>query len=125
MSDERPQAHASPAPPRARGVIALVPSNCTSCMLCVRECPDWCISLEAHPEVETPAGGGRPRTTLVLDRFAIDYGQCMYCGICVEVCPFDALHWAPAHDYPAAQPVDLVHELDRLAAWQDQVPPSG
>src|SRR6185312_12958730 len=30
-------------PPRSRGVIALTEENCTSCMLCARECPDWCI----------------------------------------------------------------------------------
>ncbi|HEX7462953.1 MAG TPA: 4Fe-4S ferredoxin, partial [Dermatophilaceae bacterium] len=30
-------------PPRTRGVIALLEENCTSCMLCSRECPDWCI----------------------------------------------------------------------------------
>jgi ferredoxin len=30
-------------PPRSRGVIALLAENCTSCMLCARECPDWCI----------------------------------------------------------------------------------
>jgi len=30
-------------PPRSRGVIALLEENCTVCMLCARECPDWCI----------------------------------------------------------------------------------
>ncbi|MDQ1697417.1 MAG: NADH-quinone oxidoreductase subunit, partial [Frankiaceae bacterium] len=30
-------------PPRSRGVIALFEENCTVCMLCARECPDWCI----------------------------------------------------------------------------------
>ena len=29
--------------PRARGVIALDQEACTSCMLCARQCPDWCI----------------------------------------------------------------------------------
>ena len=28
-------------PPRTRGVIALKEENCTVCMLCSRECPDW------------------------------------------------------------------------------------
>ncbi len=28
-------------PPRTRGVIALMEENCTVCMLCSRECPDW------------------------------------------------------------------------------------
>jgi NADH-quinone oxidoreductase subunit I len=32
----------------------------------------------------------------VLDRFVIDWSLCMYCGICVEECPFDALEWADA-----------------------------
>ena len=30
--------------------IKLVYSNCTSCMICVRECPTWCINLESHGE---------------------------------------------------------------------------
>jgi NADH-quinone oxidoreductase subunit I len=39
------------APPiRARGVIALREDNCTSCMLCARSCPDWCIYIEGHKE---------------------------------------------------------------------------
>ena len=32
--------------PRARGVIALDQEACTSCMLCARQCPDWCINIE-------------------------------------------------------------------------------
>ena len=29
----------------------------------------------------------------MLDRFEIDWSLCMYCGICVDECPFDALEW--------------------------------
>ncbi len=25
--------------------IKLLHENCTSCMICVRECPTWCINL--------------------------------------------------------------------------------
>jgi NADH-quinone oxidoreductase subunit I len=79
-------------PPRTRGVIALMEENCTVCMLCARECPDWCIYIDSHKETVPPAKeGGRARTRNMLDRFAIDFALCMYCGICVEVCPFDAL----------------------------------
>ena len=61
-------------PARSRGVIALVESNCTSCMLCARECPDWCIHIDSHKEEVPPAKeGGRARQRNVLDRFAIDY----------------------------------------------------
>ncbi len=112
-------------PARGRGVIALVPENCTVCMLCVRECPDWCIEIDSHtvthPADETHR---RPRTENVLDRFAIDFALCLYCGICVDVCPFDALHWSPESEYAGPTPTSLVHEVDRLAGWESTVPPA-
>ncbi|WP_199441692.1 4Fe-4S binding protein [Umezawaea beigongshangensis] len=117
-------------PPRSRGVIALLESNCTVCMLCARECPDWCIDITSHTEAEQVPGSARPRSRNVLDRFAIDYGQCLYCGICVEVCPFDALHWASESGYPGTGTpegdgavANLVHERDVLATWVAEVPP--
>ena len=46
-------------PPRTRGVIALKESNCTVCYKCSRECPDWCIYIDAHKETHEPASGGK------------------------------------------------------------------
>lgn len=109
--------------PRARGVIALDTDNCTSCMLCSRECPDWCIYIEAHKvELPTDKPGGRVRTKNILDRFDIDYGLCMYCGICVEVCPFDALYWSPDYEYSEYKIADLLHDKERLTDWLATVP---
>jgi NADH-quinone oxidoreductase subunit I len=110
-------------PARSRGVIALLDENCTSCMLCARECPDWCIYIESHQEmVAADPNGGRARTHNVLDRFAIDYSLCMYCGICIEVCPYDALFWSPVFDYPGHDVAELTHERDRLGAWLSSSP---
>ncbi|NUO34361.1 MAG: 4Fe-4S binding protein [Dermatophilaceae bacterium] len=111
-------------PPRSRGVIALTEENCTSCMLCARECPDWCIYIDSHKEELPPTTpGGRARQRNVLDRFAIDFSLCMYCGICIEACPFDALHWSPEFEYAELDIRDLLHEKDRLGAWMATVPP--
>jgi NADH-quinone oxidoreductase subunit I len=113
----------STLPARSRGVIALIESNCTVCMLCARECPVWCIHIDSHKEVTPAAGtGGRDRSRHVLDRFAIDFGVCMYCSICVDVCPFDALFWSPEYAYAEGDLRDLVHERTRLAGWVDTVP---
>jgi NADH-quinone oxidoreductase subunit I len=110
--------------PRARGVIALMEENCTVCMLCARECPDWCIYIDSHKETVPPAKeGGRARTRNVLDRFAIDFALCMYCGICVEVCPFDALWWSPEFEYSEYSMDLLLHEKDKLREWADTVVP--
>jgi NADH-quinone oxidoreductase subunit I len=110
-------------PARSRGVIALVEENCTVCMLCSRECPDWCIYIDSHKEVAAPKEGGRARTRNVLDRFAIDFALCMYCGICVEVCPFDALYWSPEFEYAEHSHESLTHEKERLREWAYTVPP--
>jgi formate hydrogenlyase subunit 6/NADH:ubiquinone oxidoreductase subunit I len=116
--DEKPN-----LPPRSRGVIALKMENCTVCWKCSRECPDWCIYIESHKETHPPASGGRARSVKVLDRFAIDYALCMYCGICVEVCPFDALFWSPEFEYAEYDILNMTHEKDRLEEWTYKVLP--
>ena len=114
----------------AHGSIRLIEPSCTSCMICARECPSWCITIDSHQEPVaheasaeresairpgTSAGsGGRARTENVLDRFAIDWSLCMYCGICVEECPFDALEWVSPHTVPAADLRALTHEIPEL-----------
>ena len=129
-------------PARSRGVIGLLEENCTVCMLCARECPDWCIYIDSHKEPvpsrrprprlggpggrgpgRAPAGRGRQRVRNALDRFAIDFSLCMYCGICIEVCPYDALFWAPEFSYAEPDLRDLTHERGRLRSWMDTVPP--
>ena len=116
--DEKPN-----LPPRTRGVIALKQENCTVCWKCSRECPDWCIYIETHKETHPPASGGKARSVKVLDRFAIDYALCMYCGICVEVCPFDALFWSPEFEYAEYDIVEMTHEKERLEEWTYKVLP--
>jgi NADH-quinone oxidoreductase subunit I len=136
-------AMAGELPARSRGVIGLLEENCTVCMLCARECPDWCIYIESHKEpvpedpgpaeaglagsrrdrARSPAGRGRQRVRNALDRFAIDFSLCMYCGICIEVCPYDALFWSPEFGYPATDIRELTHERDRLREWMWTVPP--
>ena len=109
--------------PRTRGVIALKEENCTVCMLCARECPDWCIYIDSHKEtVPAATPGGRERSRNVLDRFAIDFSLCMYCGICIEVCPFDALFWSPEFEYAEPDIHELTHERDKLREWMWTVP---
>jgi NADH-quinone oxidoreductase subunit I len=118
-----PELDAGDLPPRSRGVIGLLEENCTVCMLCARECPDWCIYIESHKQTAPAPEGGRPRVRNVLDRFAIDFSLCMYCGICIEVCPYDALFWSPEFGYPETDVSVLTHERDRLRDWMWTVPP--
>lgn len=65
--------------------------RCTACLTCVKTCPDHILSLD----VET-----REDKTKHIDRFGYEIGACMMCGLCVEACPFDAIHMS--HEYELA-----------------------
>jgi NADH-quinone oxidoreductase subunit I len=52
-----------------------------------------------------------------LDRFAIDFATCMFCSICIDVCPFDALAWSPQYRFSGHEPVELLIERDTLSTW--------
>lgn len=102
------------------GAIRLIEPACTSCMICARECPTWCIEINSHPEpIPNLPPGARERTRNALDRFRIDWSLCMFCGICVEECPFDALEWIDALVVPAPRITDLAQEKDRLGQPDD------
>lgn len=95
---------------RRRGAIELDPVACTSCMICVRECPVWCITLKADKRHD-PNAGPRVRSTLELADFHIDFGLCMDCGICVDACPTDALSWVPGSLSATASDRELAPSL--------------
>jgi NADH-quinone oxidoreductase subunit I len=46
----------------------------------------------------------------------------MYCGICIEVCPFDALFWSPEFEYAEYEIESLTHQHGKLGSWMPSVP---
>ncbi len=112
-----------PADPRARRHRAQGGELHRLHALRARSCPDWCIYIEGHKEKRPPRReGGRDAQVSVLDRFDIDYALCMYCGICVEVCPFDALFWSPEYEYSESNIAELLHDKHKLGEWMETVP---
>ena len=63
--------------------------------------------------------GGTSKRRKILDEFFIDYGRCMRCNICVEVCNFDAIAmnntWAGVES-SVYDRRDLVMDTDELLA---------
>src|SRR5881296_927077 len=74
-------------PFRYRGMLEVDLEICTACLACERACPIDCIVIDA---VKDKAAGG-----LVMTRFDIDMGKCMYCGLCSEPCPTGSIHHTP------------------------------
>ncbi|MCH7838370.1 MAG: 4Fe-4S binding protein [Chloroflexi bacterium] len=71
-----------PIPQNARTNLVWFEERCTGCSTCAQACPDGCILVAT-----SPAEDG----SLNIDRYEIDFRICMYCGLCTEACPYDAI----------------------------------
>ena len=69
---------------------------CTSCMVCIRECPTQCMSATMKDNPLHAEGKSKRRK--IVDDFEINLGRCIVCGICVDVCNFDAIEMSHEHE---------------------------
>jgi NADH-quinone oxidoreductase subunit I len=97
---------------RSRGMVVLLSDqetgklNCTACMLCAKTCPVAAITIEREQDPETKK---RYPT-----KFEIDSLVCCYCGMCEDVCNFDAIKLAPKYEFATTDKASLIHDMARL-----------
>ena len=57
---------------------------------------------------------GKSKRRKIVDEFEINYGRCIVCGICVDVCNFDAIEMSHEHELSAFARNDNRADLNRL-----------
>ena len=125
----------TPVQPRFMGFPALTWDGdveepfCTACMVCIRHCPTQCMSasMKDNPLHEEEKSSRRK----IVDYFEINLNRCILCGICVEVCNFDAIVMSHEHEMSTYQRngdrVDLPALLQIGMKYQEKtswVPPT-
>ena len=94
---------------------------CTGCMVCVRACPTLCMSAQMTDNPRFAENESRRRK--IIETFEINLGRCILCGICVDVCNFDAIEMSHEHELSKYQRngnrVDLDALLDMGRKYQD------
>ena len=95
---------------------------CTGCMVCIRACPTQCMSAEMMDNPKHADATSRRRK--IVDTFEINLGRCILCGICVDVCNFDAIEMSHEHELSKYERngnrVDLMELLDMGKRFQSE-----
>ena len=106
----------NPQSPRFRGEHALrrYPNGeerCIACKLCEAICPAQAITIEAEPRAD-----GSRRTT----RYDIDMVNSIYCGLCREAGPVDAIVEGPNSEFTVENREELLYDKEKLLSNGDR-----
>ncbi len=85
---------------------------CTGCMVCVRECPTQCMTAVMHDNPKFTDGTSHRRK--IIETFEINLNRCILCGICVEVCAFDAIEMSHEHELASFERAGARADLNLL-----------
>lgn len=102
------------AKPGYKGRHILWMDKCTGCQLCSIACENISQAIEM---VKVPSISKRQNKKSLFPQ--VDYAKCVFCGLCVDACPFYALGMSDDFNLVSTKKSDLVYPPERLS-----VPPS-
>ena len=86
--------------------------KCTGCATCAKSCPQGAI------EIVTSTGEDN---SYIVEKFEVDSGYCIFCGFCVEACPYDALFLSYDYERSKYRRQELVKAKEDLIASEQKL----
>jgi len=85
--------------------------KCTACGLCQMTCPNMSLDLEIDTITDEESG----KKKKVLVKYNYDLGACIFCQLCVNVCPSDAIAFNNEFEHAVFNRTKLVKILNQAA----------
>ncbi len=91
--------------------------KCTGCATCAKACPQGVIEIVTSPDLV----GNK----YVVEKYQVDTGYCIQCGLCVEACPYEALFMGYAYERAKYRRHELVQDKEDMMLEAGAKRPSG
>ena len=80
--------------------------KCTGCATCAKTCPQGAIEIVTTTNTVD--------NKYEVEKYQVDTGYCIQCGLCVEACPYDALFMGYSYERAKYRRGELVQTDDEL-----------
>jgi len=81
-------------------------TKCTGCATCAKSCPQGAIQIITSVTPE--------ENKYRVEKIEVDTGYCIQCGLCVEVCPFEAIYMGYAYERAKYRREEVVQTNEQL-----------
>jgi len=86
--------------------------KCTGCATCAKTCPQGVINIVTSV--------GAEENKYKVETYQVDTGYCIFCGLCVEACPYDALFMGYAYERARYRRHELVQDKETMMETPDK-----
>ena len=91
--------------------------KCTGCATCAKTCPQGAIEIVTSTNLI--------ENKYAVEKYEVDTGYCIQCGLCVEACPYAALFMGYSYERAKYRRNELVQNKEDMMLELGEKQPSG